>query len=59
MCFACVGFIIGGVVGISIGMAIRKNISRPHFMQAVQCISYQGIEVQIYMQKTFMQKARI
>lgn len=45
ICFGCVGFLIGSLIGISIGMALRKYQPVVHYMQAVQCTTYSGIEV--------------
>lgn len=45
VCFGCVGLIIGGAVGIAIGMSLRRYDPFRRYMQAVQCLSYLGIEV--------------
>lgn len=45
MCFGCVGFIIGGIVGVGIGMALRRYEPARRYMQAVQCLNYMGVEV--------------
>ncbi|KAL3286910.1 hypothetical protein HHI36_001395 [Cryptolaemus montrouzieri] len=44
ICFGLAGFFLGGMVGLAIGLAIRKEISITRYMQAVQCKFYLGSE---------------
>ncbi|KAJ8948122.1 hypothetical protein NQ318_008475 [Aromia moschata] len=42
--FGCAGLFIGIVIGISIGLAVRKKEPVVRYMQAVQCNQYLGCE---------------
>lgn len=43
--FGCAGFLLGGLIGFGIGIAMYKQQSYVRYMQAIQCIDYQGPNV--------------
>lgn len=43
--FGFAGFLVGGLLGLVIGLAINKRQTVFHYMQAIQCFRYSGIEV--------------
>lgn len=42
---ACAGFIVGGLVGVAVGLAIKKNEPDVRYMEAIQISHYMGPEV--------------
>lgn len=41
----CTGLLIGGIIGFRIGKAFNKHNPPVHYMRAIQCTNYSGIEV--------------
>ncbi|XP_018563408.1 reticulon-4-interacting protein 1 homolog, mitochondrial-like [Anoplophora glabripennis] len=44
VCFGCAGFILGGIIGLGVGLALRKKEPVIRYMQTVQCNHYLGAE---------------
>ncbi|XP_074037321.1 reticulon-4-interacting protein 1, mitochondrial isoform X2 [Leptinotarsa decemlineata] len=44
ICFACSGLLIGGIIGLTIGVNLRKRQPVLRYMQAIQCSNYLGPE---------------
>ncbi|CAH0551046.1 unnamed protein product [Brassicogethes aeneus] len=44
LCFCCAGFLAGGLVGIVVGLSLRKNESVVRYMQAIKCNHYLGAD---------------
>lgn len=49
MYFGCVGFILGGVIGVIVGLSWQRNQPNVQRMKAVVCNSYKGFDVSLYL----------
>ncbi|KAG5888342.1 hypothetical protein JTB14_014571 [Gonioctena quinquepunctata] len=43
ICFACSGLMVGGLIGLSIGLTIRRKEAVLRYMKAIQCNNYLGV----------------
>lgn len=42
---ACAGFVVGGLIGVAVGLAVRKSKPEVRYMEAIQISHYLGPEV--------------
>jgi hypothetical protein len=46
--FGCIGFVVGGIVGVAVGLSWKKNQPNVQRMKAVVCTSYKGFDVSLH-----------
>jgi hypothetical protein len=47
MYFGCAGFVLGGIVGITVGLSWQKKQLNVPRMKAIVCNSYRGSDVSL------------